>query len=168
VLFSSPRVRALSEAVERGVTPLPDIDPRLTALERQGKGVFERSCAQCHGGAGQSTTLPNGATERRTTSDPGRALLTGFVGGPPSRDDWGKLDMPGLRGLARTAPYFHNNSADTLEAVVDHYIEFFKLVKVTVPPGTPLPSFASSDGVSLDRAVTAEERAALAAYMRKL
>ena len=46
------------------------------------------------------------------------------------RDDWNKLDMPGLRGMRHTAPYFHNNSADTLEEVVDHYIEFFKRVQV--------------------------------------
>ena len=39
-------------------------------------------------------------------------LLTGFAGvGPAPQDDWNKLDMPGLRGLRRTAPYFHNNSA---------------------------------------------------------
>ncbi len=56
-------------------------------------------------------------------------LLTGFAGGGPApQDDWNKLDTPGLRGLRRTAPYFHNNSAPTIEAVVDHYTEFFKRV----------------------------------------
>ena len=44
-------------------------------------------------------------------------------------DDWEKFDMPGLRAISRTAPYFHNNSAATLEEVVDHYIEFFKRVE---------------------------------------
>jgi len=63
---------------------------------------------------------------RRTSSDPGRALLTDLwhtrrTGG---KDDWNKFDVPGLRGLRHTAPYFHNNSATTLEEVVDHYIEF--------------------------------------------
>ena len=33
--------------------------------------------------------------------------LTGFVGGPAPRDDWEKFDVPGLRGISRTAPYFH-------------------------------------------------------------
>ena len=73
--------------------------------------------------------LANGTKIRRTSSDPGRALLTGFVGGPAPADDWNKLDMPGLLGISRTAPYFHNNSAATLEDVVDHYIEFFKRVQ---------------------------------------
>ena len=76
-------------------------------------------------------TLTNGTKVRRTSSDPGRALLTGFAGGAAGAlDDWNKLDVPGLRGISKTAPYFHNNSAATLEEVVDHYIEFFKRVKV--------------------------------------
>lgn len=211
-LFSSHRVRALSDAVRAGVAPLPDADPPLNALEQQGKAVFDRACGQCHGGPGQSSTqapvvrfhdistqcprpvdtvspprfefaacparlarnartyeiaLPNGTTVRRTSSDPGRALLTGFVGGAPAQDDWNKFDVPGLRGIARTAPYFHNNSADTLEQVVDHYIELFKRVQVVAPPGT-VPPIATTDGVHFDRRPTVEERAALVAYLRRL
>jgi cytochrome c peroxidase len=112
-------------------------------------------------------TLPTGTTVRRTSSDPGRALLTGFVGGPPPADDWNKLDVPGLRGIGQTAPYFHNNSADTLEEVVDHYIEFFKLVRANAPPGVA-PPVASTDGVLFDRQPTPEERAQLLAYLRRL
>ncbi len=113
-------------------------------------------------------TLANGTTTRRTSSDPGRALLTGFVGGPPPLDDWNKLDVPGLRGIRHTAPYFHNNSADTLEEVVDHYIGFFDRVRAVTPPGTPAPPVASTDGVNFDRQLRAEERALLLAYLRKL
>lgn len=213
VLFTNERVRALSAAIDQGVTPLPDADPRLNALEQQGKTVFTRSCAQCHGGAGQATTqapvirfhdifsqcprpvdtatparfnllpcpsrlarnartyeitLPTGAKIRRTSDDPGRALLTGFAGvGPPAQDDWNKLDVPGLRGLRHTAPYFHNNSAATLEEVVDHYVEFFKRIPLIAPPGV-VPPVASTDGVHFDRAPLPEERAALLAYLRKL
>jgi cytochrome c peroxidase len=213
VLFTNERVRALSDAVRAGALPLPDPDPKLTALEKQGKAVFTRACAHCHGGPGQSTTqapvvryhdissqcprpvdavtparfnflacpprlarnartyeitLPTGATIRRTSSDPGRALLTGFAAlGPPAADDWNKLDVPGLRGIRNTAPYFHNNSADTLEDVVDHYIEFFKRVRVIAPPGVVLPVL-STDGVNFDRALLPEERAAILAYLRKL
>jgi cytochrome c peroxidase len=212
-LFTNPRVRVLADAVDAGTVPLPDPDPPLTELEAQGKAVFVRACAHCHGGPGQSTTqppvvaryhdiftqcprpvdsvtpprfslepcpprlarnartyeitLPGGAKIRRTSSDPGRALLTGFVGGPPALDDWNKLDVPGLRGISRTAPYFHNNSAATLEEVVDHYIEFFKRVKVNQPPGV-VPPVASTDGVNFDRQPLPEERAALLAYLRKL
>ena len=112
-------------------------------------------------------TQPNGIKIRRTSSDPGRALLTGFVGGPAAQDDWNKLDMPGLRGISKTAPYFHNNSAATLEEVVDHYTEFFKRVRVNAPPGV-VPPILSTDGVNFDRPPTPEEREALLAYLRKL
>ncbi len=87
--------------------------------------------------------------------------------GPAAADDWNKLDNNGLRGIRNTAPYFHNNSADTLGDVVDHYIEFFKRVRANAPPGV-VPPIASTDGVNFDRAPTAEERAALLAYLRKL
>jgi cytochrome c peroxidase len=211
VLFTNHRVRALSDAVTAGL-PLPDPDPPLNELEERGKIVFERACAHCHGGPGQSTTqapvirfhdintqcprpvdivtparfafapcaaglernartyeitLGNGTKTRRTSSDPGRALLTGFVGGPPPTDDWNKFDVPGLRGIRNTAPYFHNNSAATLEEVVDHYIEFFKRVRVNAPPST-VPPVASTDGVHFDRQPAPEERLALLAYLRKL
>jgi cytochrome c peroxidase len=213
ILFTNERVRALSDAVSAGTQPLPNADAGLKPLEQQGKAVFARACAQCHGGAGLSTpqlpvvryhdistqcprpvdsisparfnflpcpprlarnartyeiTLPTGAKIRRTSSDPGRALLTGFAGvGPPAADDWNKLDMNGLRGIRNTAPYFHNNSADTLEQVVDHYVEFFKRVQAIAPPGV-VPPVSSTDGVSFDRAPRPEERAALLAYLRKL
>ena len=213
VIFSDERVRALADAVRTGTFPLPETDPPLSDLEKQGKAVFQRACAICHGGLGMSTavdpvlfryasisaqcprpvdtvtparfsfapcpdrlarnartyeiTLPNGSKIRRTSSDPGRALLTGFVGGPPPADDWEKLDVPGLHGIADNAPYFHNNSAATLGEVVDHYIEFFKSVKALAPPGPP-PPVASTDGVHFDRQPQPEERAALVAYLRRL
>jgi cytochrome c peroxidase len=211
VLFTNHRVRTLAEAVREGTTPLPDPDGPLSALEQQGKAVFVRACAQCHGGPRQSTTpFPivryhgiltqcprpvdpqgrwafapcpsrlarnarmyqvtqgNGVTIRLPSSDPGRALLTGFVAGPSPFDDWNKFDVPGLRGIAATAPYFHNNSAATLEEVVDHYIELFKFIRANTPPGVPPPAVASTDGVSFDRQPTPGERASLLAYLRKL
>jgi len=111
-------------------------------------------------------TLANGTKTRRTSSDPGRALLTGFVGGPAPQDDWQKFDVPGLRGMSETAPYFHNNSATTLEEVVDHYIEFFKRVQVNNAPA--IPPVLTTDGVHIDRPPLPEERAPLLAYLRKL
>jgi cytochrome c peroxidase len=223
VLFTTHRVRALSDAVREGTTPLPDPDPRLNDIEQRGQAVFERACAHCHGGPGQSTptfpvnrfstissqcprpvdavtparfafapcpprlarnartyeivlslptqgptgVIPAGTKVRRTSSDPGRALLTGFVGGPGPNDDWDKFDVPGLRGIRATAPYFHNNSAATLEDVVDHYVGFFKRIEAIAAPGVVSPA-ASTDGVHFDRIPRPEERAALLAYLRKL
>jgi cytochrome c peroxidase len=113
--------------------------------------------------------LIDGSIARRTSSDPGRALLTGVVGGPPPSDDWNKFDMPGLRGISKTAPYFHNNSAATLEEMVDHYIELFKRIQANAVGTPPIPPpVATTDGVNFNRQPLPEERAALLAYLRKL
>ena len=115
-------------------------------------------------------TLPDGSKLRRTSSDPGRALLTGFVLPPPTPgflDDWQKMDMPTLRNISKTAPYFHNNSAKTLEEMLDHYDAFFKFSRAIVPPGV-VPIILTTNGIDFDRPFTEEERPALLAYLRKL
>jgi hypothetical protein len=65
--------------------------------------------------------------------DPGRALITGLVDGfPPAGDTTfehtNAFKIPQLRGVRHTAPYFHDNSAKTLEAVAAHYARFFAFV----------------------------------------
>ncbi|MGZ5442451.1 MAG: hypothetical protein ACXW5U_19205 [Thermoanaerobaculia bacterium] len=106
-------------------------------------------------------TLANGAFQFVTTSDPGRLLLTG----QPA--DLGVMDTTQLRGIGGTAPYFHNNSAATLEEVLDHYDAFFRRV-ARLNPAPTLPPILSSNGLVVDRGfVTTEERAALLAYLRK-
>jgi cytochrome c peroxidase len=207
-LFSSPRVELLANAILSGSTPFPDPDPELNELEQQGKAVFNRVCAQCHGGtlhpSGSTpeatiprppvryhniqTPCPHPATDYSpcperlvrnartyritradgtfqfvTTSDPGRLLLTG----QPA--DLGVMDVTQLRGISRTAPYFHNNSAATLEEVLDHYDAFFRRATRGNPPPN-LPPIVSSNGLIVDRGspLTAAERPALLAYLRKL
>ena len=74
---------------------------------------------------------------------------------------------PDCGASARRAPYFHNNSAATLEDVVDHYVQFFKRIEALAAPGVVSPA-ASTDGVHFDRVPRPEERAALLAYLQKL
>ena len=97
-------------------------------------------------------------------------FLTGFVGGLPGLDDWEKFDVPGLRGISRTAPYFINNSAATLEEMLDHYDALFRRAEVNFVPGPTavVPPIATTDGVHFDRRPLPEERAALLAYLKKL
>lgn len=78
--------------------------------------------------------------------------------------------MPGLRGISKTAPYFLNNSAATLEEMLDHYDALFKRAEVNFAPGPAavVPPIATTDGVNFDRRPTPDERAALLAYLRKL
>jgi len=207
-LFSAPSVEQLADAILSDSTTFPDPDPPLNELEKQGKVVFNRACAQCHGGtlhpSGSTAetafarplvryhtiqtacprpttdgyapcperlarnarkyriTLANGTFQFVTTSDPGRLLLTG----QPA--DLGVMDPTQLRGISRTAPYFHNNSAATLEEVLDHYDAFFRRV-ARLNPAPNLPPLLSSNGLVVDRGfVTPDERAALLAYLRKL
>jgi cytochrome c peroxidase len=67
-------------------------------------------------------TLQNKATlEIKTTTDPGRALITGLW------KDIGKLKGPILRGLAARAPYFHNGSGSSLGDVIEFYDRRFNV-----------------------------------------
>jgi cytochrome c peroxidase len=107
-------------------------------------------CGQCHGGPMANTTQSNsglpvgqrfqtvnvsefnvlgnpsfeftfpdpknpGKTVTVTTPDPGRALITGDV------RDLNFFKIPTLWGVKNTAPYFHDNSAATLDELMDHY-----------------------------------------------
>jgi len=57
-IFSSPKVKKLSEAIDAG-RPIPDIDPPLTKFEQRGKEKFNFFCAKCHGGPAQVQNLEN-------------------------------------------------------------------------------------------------------------
>jgi len=217
-LFSSHRIAKLAEAMAAGTSPLPDPDPGLNRLERQGKAVFERSCAHCHGNPEHPSTttslpqsipgiafnryhdvrtscprpnpppvgspeepwlpcspnvankirtyeiaLPNGTTIRRSSSDPGRLLLIG------DNFEFQKFDVPNLRGISRTAPYFINNSAKTLEDVLQQYRAFFaQQNRIATTPAAPGFGVISTDGINRDRPFAPDEEAALLAYLRKL
>jgi cytochrome c peroxidase len=88
--------------------------------------------------------LPNGTTVVLESSDPGtvltdvRALET--VGG---NQVFNRFDIPQLRGINETAPYFHDHRAKTLEDVVKHYQSFFFFINIV--RGLPLPLIAEED-----------------------
>jgi mono/diheme cytochrome c family protein len=91
--------------------PPPAGSVNKTAADR-GLAIFNRSCATCH--VGTSGTDNNegklhAATDTRTESGyAARSVTKGYRTTP-------------LRGLWQHAPYFHDGSKATLEAVVDHY-----------------------------------------------
>jgi cytochrome c peroxidase len=64
------------------------------------------------------------------SSDPGRALITGHIDGNPAVNgapfftSLNAFKISSLWGVKNTAPYFHNNSANTLEDVVNFYGDF--------------------------------------------
>ena len=106
-------------------------------------------------------TLPDGTKQRIVTSDPGRLLLSGATVDTESLDhSHGVFDIPQLHGISRTAPYFHNNSAATLEDVLTFYQAFLARREVLAPTSAfinpPFGPFSEA------------EKPALLAYLRKL
>jgi cytochrome c peroxidase len=79
--------------------------------------------------------------------------------------DRGKFKVPSLRNIALTAPYFHNGSAATLEAVMDHYNseELFSrpLADTTLTHGINIPG-----GTSLG--LTRQEKADIIEFLKTL
>jgi hypothetical protein len=107
---------------------------RAGARKRAGhKGAVRARTTQSDGVAEEEPDAPD-APETPETVDPADP-----DGIQPA--DLSALDTPQLRGISRTAPYFHNNSAATLEQVLDHYDAFFRFVVRTNPPQN-LPAIA--------------------------
>jgi cytochrome c peroxidase len=86
-------------------------------------------------------TNPDGSTTLVRSPDPGRALVTGNVSDPFQSVNAFKI--PILRGVRLTAPYFHDNSAKTLEDVMRHYARFFAIVTAPLAEGDPPPLILS-------------------------
>lgn len=92
----------------------------LTAAQARGKDLFNRpdvGCAGCHvGGVGV-----DGAAHDVGTGASGDKIAASFAG-LSSKSDVnqvaGRFDTPSLRDLWNTAPYFHDGSSATLEAVL--------------------------------------------------
>jgi cytochrome c peroxidase len=74
---------------------------------------------------------------RLVSPDPGRALITGIVD-DPRLEHVNAFKISALRGIRHTAPYFHDNSARTLEEVAAHYAKFFRIASgglIQLTPG---------------------------------
>jgi cytochrome c peroxidase len=86
--------------------------------QRRGEALFSSDrtgCFHCHP-AGELTNdgfFNNGSYT--AGGDPGLQMITGRPG------DLGKFKVPGLRNVAASAPYMHDGSVPTLEAVIEQY-----------------------------------------------
>jgi cytochrome c peroxidase len=108
-------------------------------------------------------TNPDGSKTELFTPDPGRALITGrsdddVVDGIPIFNNVNAFKIPTLRAIRRTAPYFHDNSAKTLEDVAAHYALFFAIVTDPDGPGPEPPGIL----------ITEQEQADIVAFMKLL
>lgn len=122
----------------------------LTTEQRLGLRLFrgKAGCTSCHLG-------PNLTDERFHNTgiawprDEGRYTVT------KNDRDRGAFKTPSLREAARTPPYMHDGSLKTMEAVIDFYDQ----------GGKPNPAL---DAEIRELRLSAEEKAALAAFLRAL
>ena len=88
--------------------------------------------------------LPNGGRVELSSSDPGTVLTDVHaletVGG---NQVFNRFDIPQLRGINETAPYFHDHRAQSLEDVLRHYQRFFEFINEV--RGFPLPKIPDED-----------------------
>lgn len=91
----------------------------LSDSERAGLWLFESrgQCWRCHSGPNFTDEALHNTGVGAANRGPG-ASGDGQTAGDPERD---AFKTPTLRGVAISAPYFHDGSAKTLRDVVDHY-----------------------------------------------
>lgn len=84
-------------------------------------------------------TNADGSETHLVSPDPGRALISGVAQESGQFDSINAFKINTLWGVRHTAPYFHDNSAKTLEALVAHYATFFAIVTDPDGPGPTPP-----------------------------
>ncbi len=128
----------------------------LSAEARAGLRLFRNRarCTQCHVGPLFTDELFHNTgvawfSDAKRFRDDGRFMVTG------REKDRGAFKTPTLREVARTAPYMHDGSLATLEAVVDFYDA----------GGRPNPNL---DAGVRPLGLTPEEKRALVAFLESL
>lgn len=95
----------------------------FSPLEKMGHSIFfgnKAKCGQCHAGANFSAPDGfNGSYGGPTIK--GTANIGLAVNYKDNGKGNGHFKIPSLRNIALTAPYMHDGSLQTLEAVVEHY-----------------------------------------------
>jgi mono/diheme cytochrome c family protein len=116
----TPLLPALREYQLSLAAPKPAPGTVDQAAADRGKALFDgaANCVSCHRGT-IYTDVNEGIlhTPAEVGQDPAFA----------ARSVTGKYRTTPLRGLLQHAPYFHDGSAPTLDAVVDHYVRLFSL-----------------------------------------
>ena len=89
----------------------------LSPSEVRGRQLFhgKARCVACHSGPNYSDEGFHDTASTDDTSDGGLGAVNGRA------SDLGRFKTPTLREVSRTAPYLHDGSVSTLEALVDLY-----------------------------------------------
>jgi cytochrome c peroxidase len=99
-------------------TPTPPAGSFDAAAAERGRATFNRACSSCHSGAGG------------TDNNDGKLHSPAEIGADGSyaaRTTTKAYRTTPLRGLWQHAPYYHDGSKATLDAVVDHYDKILTL-----------------------------------------
>ena len=92
----------------------------LSAASQRGMKLFfgKAACSSCHAGPNFTDNAFHnlGIGMNLAEQDPGREVISKLGG------DHGSFKTPTLREIARTAPYMHDGSIETLEKVIEHYV----------------------------------------------
>jgi cytochrome c peroxidase len=123
--------------------PLPPDDPFADRVDSDGNPL----------------TGPNFGPQLFTT-DPGRAAITG------NPYDFEAFDIPTLRGIGKTAPYWHNNISATLEQVVELYSDHLLCRFPTL--NQPGEKEQDEDGDPCIEAMTRQQKDDLVAFLKRL
>ncbi len=89
----------------------------LNADQAAGYALFRTHCRSCHSEPLTSSFAFARNGHQSSTNDEGLKRVTG----EPA--DLGKFRIPSLRNVVLTAPYMHDGSLPTLEAVIEHYTQ---------------------------------------------
>ena len=152
---------ALNESQKRGMLlfglRLSDDDPDKEKVEKAAT-LQKAACSACHAGSNftddQFHNLGVGwDASKMEFADVGRWAISPI--GAKRDEELGQFKTPTLRNLSSTAPYMHNGSEKTIEAVIDFYDR----------GGNPNP-YLDPDIKKLG--LTAQERADLVAFMKAL
>ncbi|HEX9562477.1 MAG TPA: c-type cytochrome [Gemmatimonadaceae bacterium] len=108
----TPRLAALRTWQHSLATPPPPAGSFAAAAAERGRALFNTSCAGCH------VDAANTDNNSGTLHEPAE---TGMDGAYARRTAMKKYRTTPLRALWQHAPYFHDGSAPTLAAVVEHY-----------------------------------------------
>jgi len=92
--------------------------PVMTQDQRDGRALFfgKARCVACHRGTSFTDDAFHNVLTVKTAENNGfRGTFTGRAA------ELGKVKTPTLRNILNTGPYFHDGSAGSLAAVIDHY-----------------------------------------------
>jgi cytochrome c peroxidase len=154
----------------------------ISASARRGEALFfseKTECFHCHGGFNFTGTVNyvgkgfvevefhNTALYNIDGHGAYPANNTGVHAVTTDPEDMGKHKAPTLRNIAVTAPYMHDGSIATLEAVIDHYNAGGRTIRGGPNAGVGADSPLKSEFLK-PMGLTAQDKRDLVAFLRSL